>query len=178
MSTKHTPGPWNYNGKSRAVYAGNVSVANCGRTAAGAPAEDADGNCWLIAAAPDLLEALQASLGTFDYKAKQKWQKVHAAGLTAITRATGGEVGTVPSGGHAPTYEHLTPEQEDHLAGRLLEIMTTDCDNDREYLHHCLVDYIDKMDTAQQLDALAGTDCDMHGELLGFDPETGEATNG
>ncbi len=66
---KHTPGPWWYNGKSRAVYAGNMSVANCtgnvlvancGGTAVGAPAEDTDGNCRLIAASPALLSIAES----------------------------------------------------------------------------------------------------------------------
>ena len=37
----------------------------------------------------DLLEALQASLGCFDYKATKKWPKVYAAGLAAIAKAQG-----------------------------------------------------------------------------------------
>jgi hypothetical protein len=55
--SKRTPGPWWYNGRSRAVYAGNVSVANCSRNAVGAPVGQLDGNCRLIAAAPALLDA-------------------------------------------------------------------------------------------------------------------------
>ena len=92
MSTKHTPGPWNYNGKSRAVYAGNVSVANCGRTAAGAPAEDADGNCWLIAAAPDLLKACKRVLRAIEWSFPRDRlsAKEQAAELcAAIAKATG-----------------------------------------------------------------------------------------
>ncbi len=57
---RHTPGPWTYNGKSRAIYAWGAvgtSVANCTEDAVGV---SSDANCRLIAAAPDLLYALTA----------------------------------------------------------------------------------------------------------------------
>lgn len=67
MNTKHTPGPWTYNGKARAVYAGPLSVANCTRNAVGITDTDqSDANCRLIAAAPDLLAALRSTQELLD----------------------------------------------------------------------------------------------------------------
>lgn len=64
MNAKHTPGPWRVGGtKSRVIFAANGDVV--ARTAAyGEQSETPDaekGNAALIAAAPDLLAALQES---------------------------------------------------------------------------------------------------------------------
>ena len=67
----HTPGPWTVDPKTLAVYAPDrhghaaaVRVAECGRTLL--PAAEIAANAALVAAAPDLLAALQALVGEAD----------------------------------------------------------------------------------------------------------------
>ena len=58
MSAKFTPGPWKRNG----IHIENgygVAVAAAAHEHLSPDSETLDGNCDLIAAAPDLLEALQ-----------------------------------------------------------------------------------------------------------------------
>ena len=55
MSTKHTPGPWHIaDGSKLMVHAGDVWVAST----MGVRGDTGEANARLIAAAPDLLEAL------------------------------------------------------------------------------------------------------------------------
>ena len=83
---KHTPGPWYWDSEGL----GNESLIVFGR---GFPAEmTSDANKALIAAAPDLLEALQAMLS----KAyKQNWKDQYPDELSkaqaAISKALGEE---------------------------------------------------------------------------------------
>ena len=65
----HTPGPWTVDPKTLAVYAPDrhghaaaVRAAECGRTLL--PADEIRANAALVAAAPDLLAALQAWLAS------------------------------------------------------------------------------------------------------------------
>ena len=94
----HTPGPWTVDPKTLAVYAPDrhghaaaVRVAECGRTLL--PAVEIAANAALVAAAPDLLAALQALLPhvpghlTEDLSGRP-WL---AQARTAIARATGGQ---------------------------------------------------------------------------------------
>ena len=67
----HTPGPWTVDPKTLAVYAPDrhghasaVRVAECGRTLL--PTAEIAANAALVAAAPDLLAALQALVGEAD----------------------------------------------------------------------------------------------------------------
>ena len=85
MNAKHTPGPWTYNGKSRAVYAGRVSVANCTRNAVG---ESTDANCRLIAAAPELLAAMEAIVFQVVQGKVLERDACIAAARAAIAKAT------------------------------------------------------------------------------------------
>ena len=62
MTTKHTPGPWSRNikpaTKYNTIFAGrNTHV--CHLTVTGLTPDEIEANCDLIAAAPDLLEALK-----------------------------------------------------------------------------------------------------------------------
>ncbi len=88
----HTPGPWTVDPKTLAVYAPDrhghaaaVRVAECGRTLL--PADEIRANAALVAAAPDLLAALQlvyANAGE-----SPEWIRSRIA--PAIARATGGQ---------------------------------------------------------------------------------------
>lgn len=86
MTTQHTPGPWEINGDQ---YVESLSLdtplsicmlADCG--------EATESNGALIAAAPDLLDALRDLVAVTE----QTYDNRHelAAALDAIERATGG----------------------------------------------------------------------------------------
>jgi hypothetical protein len=88
---KHTSGPWKTNG--RAGYAGHKVADATGRSVAAFPStsnraiEERDANAKLIAAAPDLLAALEMALPFIDgYKANSA--DVVDAIKFAITKAT------------------------------------------------------------------------------------------
>ena len=94
----HTPGPWTVDPKTLAVYAPDrhghaaaVRVAECGRTLL--PAAEIRGNAALVAAAPDLLAALQALLpiAARSIQGTTDGQPLLDAARAAITRATGGQ---------------------------------------------------------------------------------------
>ena len=88
----HTPEPWTVDPKTLAVYAPDrhghaaaVRVAECGRTLL--PTAEIAANAALVAAAPDLLAALQlvyANAGE-----SPEWIRSRIA--PAIARATGGQ---------------------------------------------------------------------------------------
>jgi hypothetical protein len=58
MNARHTPGPWKVNGKADAVFAGKVMIADVYSASQEAAKHDAR----LIAAAPQLVEALRGLL--------------------------------------------------------------------------------------------------------------------
>ena len=88
----HTPGPWTVDPKTLAVYAPDrhghaaaVRVAECGRTLL--PTAEIAANAALVAAAPDLLAALQlvyANAGE-----SPEWMRSRIAPV--IARAIGGQ---------------------------------------------------------------------------------------
>ena len=56
---KHTPAPWTVNPKAKTnIRHGNLTIANCSSTHDGSREEEEIANAKLIAAAPELLEAL------------------------------------------------------------------------------------------------------------------------
>ena len=60
MNTKHTPAPWTVNPKAKTnIRHGNLTIANCSSTHDGSREEEEIANAKLIAAAPELLEALE-----------------------------------------------------------------------------------------------------------------------
>jgi hypothetical protein len=69
MSTQHTPGPWKVKAGTNAVLAGRKQICSHVNAASALPVniledqEIAQANARLIAAAPDLLEALQDLFG-------------------------------------------------------------------------------------------------------------------
>lgn len=84
MNAKHTPGPWTLLGtKSAAVRSGDTLIAS---VATGSKSPDA----CLIAAAPELLEALINCSRRFDKYDEQDAPELVANVRSAIAKATGG----------------------------------------------------------------------------------------
>jgi hypothetical protein len=86
MSTQHTPGPWKTNGDPYVSTAdGKRSIAFCDTR----HGHEDRANARLIAAAPELLEALKVfcSLGRAD--SSTDWNVAFNEGAKAIAKATG-----------------------------------------------------------------------------------------
>ena len=95
MKTQHIPGPWRvtaHGGGEYTVEAHTETVATSvdetGEECAWA--EHTEANARLIAAAPDLLEALQASLKLIELSVPFEGEVTRKA-RAAIAKATGGE---------------------------------------------------------------------------------------
>lgn len=96
MSTKaeHTPGPW-------LIAPGNFIVADChgddpsaGRIVAEVPCQGGNTNDLpLIAAAPDLLAALEAVIDDESHETPESWHRAYVDARAAIAKARpeGGE---------------------------------------------------------------------------------------
>jgi len=69
MKTKHTPGPWRvaYLDRNRqsVVMSEHIEIATCWHHSVGSIEKEMHANARLIAAAPDLLEALNAVEGAY-----------------------------------------------------------------------------------------------------------------
>ena len=92
----HTPGPWTVDPKTLAVYAPDrhghaaaVRVAECGRTLL--PTAEIHANAALVAAAPDLLVALQDIIESSDANCGDSLANAINAARAAIARATGSQ---------------------------------------------------------------------------------------
>ena len=92
----HTPGPWTVDPRTLAVYAPDrhghaaaVRVAECGRTLL--PAAEIHANAALVAAAPDLLAALQWALSQIEDSLDPDHETALESARAAIARATGGQ---------------------------------------------------------------------------------------
>ena len=97
--TQHTPGPWEYDNEAEGIYSPThgrgIPVCLVGR--------NNDANAHLIAAAPELLEALEAVMGVADIPTDGQWfpefdgiafsrdSEVWKQVSEAISRATGRE---------------------------------------------------------------------------------------
>lgn len=93
--TRWTPGPWEI-GKGiafcQSIYAGRLNVAFARQDNGHIDAPTAEANARLIASAPELLDALQALVNSFEtHRPKQLWDNARAA----ISRATRDNVGGV-----------------------------------------------------------------------------------
>lgn len=92
MNTQHTPGPWNYSGPceitGRYSIFHNGPLAYCADTTA--KPGDGEANARLIAAAPDLLAALQNVAACFDANDPDSMANAMADARAAIAKATGG----------------------------------------------------------------------------------------
>ena len=98
MSVKYTPGPWRHNETWGLIMAGNdVEVAACHAGRGG----DAKANAALIAAAPDLLEALKSMTEAFksgtdcvdpacECEGNEKPKAIVSQALAAIAKAERG----------------------------------------------------------------------------------------
>lgn len=86
--SKHTPGPWKWTGQAVTVPSGQRLLVNGVSLPLGnhADSEEADANARLIAAAPDLLEALKGVVAVADRKTDE-FDRARAA----IANATGGQ---------------------------------------------------------------------------------------
>jgi hypothetical protein len=102
---KHTPGPWNLGSSNVPVSLLSVHASIAGSKHStiarlslpkkvGIGYDEAEANARLIAAAPELLEALKACLHCFDEMTGRKPAFVEdsiAMGNEAVAKATGGE---------------------------------------------------------------------------------------
>jgi hypothetical protein len=96
MSTQHTPGPWKFGSKADSkFYKRNISGADGYHVAAVSSRNEheVDANARLIAAAPDLLEALELCQSNISSLLASAHPKVYGEWLTvvsaAIAKATG-----------------------------------------------------------------------------------------
>jgi len=93
VNAKHTPGPWKSE-RGSGDYGRNITCDNGRRIIAETICSDHEANAHLIAAAPDLLEALQAIKDRLeiseelDYLLNAKWLCIDDA-KQAITKAEG-----------------------------------------------------------------------------------------
>jgi hypothetical protein len=94
MNTKHTPGPWSRNIKPAAkyctIFAGrNTHVAH---VANGLPDEQIEANCNLIAAAPELLAALEQCCNVVGYRGDPAvLNQIVSQARAIIAKATGND---------------------------------------------------------------------------------------
>ena len=93
MSAEHTPGPWVVYDDSNNGKTNRIEIAARGKTVAriyhSVPEEDLP-NARLIAAAPDLLEALQYMVNACP-AIDPSGEDAHAHARAAIAKATGGQ---------------------------------------------------------------------------------------
>jgi hypothetical protein len=80
---KHTPGPWNYDRSGYSLYVNSGREVVTALLMDGKRLETSEANARLIAAAPDLLEALERYVHHFGDPLK--------CARAAIAKATGGE---------------------------------------------------------------------------------------
>ncbi len=95
MNTKHTPGPWKYDETWALIHAEHGSEIAAVHAARGTRGE-AQANAHLIAAAPDLLAALEAFADNVsddeddypDYEAYKQTKRLEKQAREAIAKAT------------------------------------------------------------------------------------------
>ena len=87
MNTKHTPGPWIAQRDPNAIMADDWCIGAQGQIDSVAVCSERDAR--LIAAAPDLLEALKCLVGWFDDDRMNGAEKQIKKARAAIRKATG-----------------------------------------------------------------------------------------
>lgn len=88
MNTKHTPAPWTVNPKAKTnIRHGNLTIANCSSTHDGSREEEEIANAKLIAAAPELLGALEELMKVYERNGQLLSFDVNIA-RNAIKKAT------------------------------------------------------------------------------------------
>ena len=77
MKTKHTPGPWHtrHGQISSETSTHGCTIANCNATAIGISDEEVEANAALIAAAPEMAEALRECRIALTFY--RKWMHAH-----------------------------------------------------------------------------------------------------
>ena len=92
--SKHTPGPWSFYDDSNDGKTNRIEIVAVGKTVAriyhSVPAEDLP-NARLIAAAPDLLEALKDMLDGHEDACTGYGEGAAEKARAAIAKATGGD---------------------------------------------------------------------------------------
>jgi len=93
LSTSYTPGPWTVayrdtNGQA-VVKAEHIEVATCWHHCVGAIEKEMEVNARLIAAAPDLLAALESVIEACEGYVPNTSKQVWADAYLAIAKATG-----------------------------------------------------------------------------------------
>lgn len=89
MTTTHTPGPWTHHPEDNIITdASGRRLIEWQARSVSVSVEERDANARLIAAAPELLEALAALIGCIDHGSDNPTLKLDAA-RAAIAKATG-----------------------------------------------------------------------------------------
>ena len=86
--SEHTEGPWFTDGNYIAHQSGDIATLDGVR-----PAEEEEANARLIAAAPELLEALDALLWAAAEKTLKQKEEIWEQARRAIAKAKGGSEG-------------------------------------------------------------------------------------
>ena len=88
---KHTPGPWNYDRSGYSLYVNSGRELVTALSMDGKRLETSEANARLIAAAPDLLEALKSVIAWLDASDESAFSDSQLAlARAAIAKATGG----------------------------------------------------------------------------------------
>jgi hypothetical protein len=88
---KHTPGPWNYDRSGYSLYVNSGRELVTALSMDGKRLETSEANARLIAAAPDLLEALKSVIAWLDAPDESAFSDSQLAlARAAIAKATGG----------------------------------------------------------------------------------------
>ncbi|MDP2661324.1 MAG: hypothetical protein Q8R28_11415 [Dehalococcoidia bacterium] len=95
-SSNYTPGPWKRLWEEGKFICQSGSGAHIATMADGWPPEDIEANANLIAAAPDLLEALRALLGVYRLKRPQifgsdQWEETARAAIAKAEKGGASE---------------------------------------------------------------------------------------
>jgi hypothetical protein len=88
---KHTPGPWTYDRSGYSLYVNSGRELVTALSMDGKRMETSEANARLIAAAPELLEALKSVIAWLDAPDESAFSDSELA-RAAIAKATGGEV--------------------------------------------------------------------------------------
>ncbi len=93
MEVKHPPGPWNCNRRSAAdraiICAENAPIDICVLSNRDKTITEVDANARLIAAAPELLDALQKLCAIQEHGDGASWAAERDEAHAAIAKATG-----------------------------------------------------------------------------------------
>lgn len=87
MSAKYTPGPWETAGSGITVWSLDEMVADCSPEDGEIPTSERQANARLIASAPELLEALEATVLHVEMPLSGRDADWHEAGTDILNRA-------------------------------------------------------------------------------------------